>query len=55
MATTLFNPWTTLRNMTIPVSDVHGPPVPTSEVDPREAAMSRFLRQSPDALARASR
>ncbi len=53
MATTLFNPWTTLRNMTIPVSDVHGPPVPTSEVDPREAAMSRFLRQSPDALARA--
>ena len=53
MATTLFNPWTTLRNMTVPASDVHGPPVPTSEVDPRDTAMSRFLRQSPDALARA--
>jgi len=53
MSTTLFNPWTTLRQMTAPVSDVHGPPAPLDEVDPRDTAMTRFLRQSPDALARA--
>ncbi len=53
MATTLFNPWTTLRNMTVPASDVHGPPVPTSEVDPRDTAISRFLGEAPDALSRA--
>jgi uroporphyrinogen decarboxylase len=53
MSTTLFNPWATLRQMTVPASDVHGPPVPVDEVDPRDTAMSRFLHQSPDALARA--
>jgi uroporphyrinogen decarboxylase len=53
MATTLFNPWSTLRQMTVPASDVHGPPVPVDEVDPRDRAMSRFLRQAPGALARA--
>jgi uroporphyrinogen decarboxylase len=53
MSTTLFNPWSTLRQMTVPASDVHGPPVPVDEVDPRDTAMTRFLRQSPDALARA--
>jgi uroporphyrinogen decarboxylase len=53
MSTTIFNPWTTLRQMTAPASDVHGPPVPVDEVDPRDTAMTRFLRQAPDALARA--
>jgi uroporphyrinogen decarboxylase len=53
MATTVFNPWSTLRQMTVPASDVHGPPAPVDEVDPRDRAMSRFLREAPGALARA--
>jgi uroporphyrinogen decarboxylase len=50
MTTTLFNSWTTLRNMTAPASDVHGPPTLEKADDLREAAMSRFLHEAPEAL-----
>jgi uroporphyrinogen decarboxylase len=53
LATTIFNPWTTLRQMTIPGCDAHSPPVPRNETDPRDTTMSRFLREAPGALARA--
>ena len=53
MATTMFNAWSTLRQMTAPDTGVHGPPTLSSTADPRDTAMTRFLRQSPDALARA--
>ncbi len=56
MATTLFNSWSTLRQMTVPDTGEHGPPTIGAEAaaaDPRDAAMSRFLRETPDALARA--
>jgi uroporphyrinogen decarboxylase len=52
MATTVFNAWTTLRNMTAPEVG-HGPPALEPSTDPREAAMGRFLRESPAALERA--
>ena len=53
MATTLFNAWSTLRQMTAPGPGVHGPPVLGHTADPRDAAMARLLREAPDALARA--
>jgi len=53
MATTVFNAWGTLRQMTAPDTGVHGPPTLDQTVDPRDMAMTRFLRESPDALARA--
>jgi uroporphyrinogen decarboxylase len=53
MATTIFNAWSTLRQMTVPDTGAHGPPVMESAADPRDAAMSRFLREAPEALARA--
>jgi uroporphyrinogen decarboxylase len=53
MATTIFNAWGTLRQMTVPDTGQHGPPTVESTADPRDAAMTRFLREAPDALARA--
>lgn len=53
MITTIFNSWTTLRQMILPDSDRHGPPVLGSTADPRDAAMSEFLRTAPGALERA--
>lgn len=53
MATTVFNAWSTLRQMTVPDTGLHGPPVMESEGDPRDAAMSRLLREAPEAFARA--
>ena len=53
MATTIFNAWTTLRNMTAPESGLHGPPSLKSTGDPRDAALSRLLREAPERLARA--
>jgi uroporphyrinogen decarboxylase len=53
MSTTVFNSWTTLRGMTVPDTGVHGPPTLEAHTDPREATMNRFLREAPEALARA--
>lgn len=53
MATTIFNSWTTLRQMTAADTGVHGPPTLEAEEDLRDAMMARFLREAPDALARA--
>ncbi len=53
MATTIFNAWSTLRQMTAPDTGIHGPPTMESTADPRDAAMSRLVREAPDALARA--
>jgi uroporphyrinogen decarboxylase len=53
MATTVFNAWSTLRQMTVPDTGAHGPPVMETKADPRDAAMSRLLREAPGALARA--
>ncbi len=53
MATTIFNSWSTLRQMTVPESGMHGPPIVDGSVDPQDAAMSRLLREAPDAVSRA--
>jgi uroporphyrinogen decarboxylase len=53
MATTVFNAWSTLRQMTVPDTGAHGPPVMESAADPRDAAMTRLLHQAPKALGRA--
>jgi uroporphyrinogen decarboxylase len=53
MITTVFNAWGTLRQMTLPESGLHGPPVLGQTGDPRDATMSGFLREAPDALIRA--
>jgi len=53
MTTTIFSSWNTLRQMTAPESGAHGPPILGGTADPQDAAMSRFLREAPDALGRA--
>jgi uroporphyrinogen decarboxylase len=53
MTTTIFNAWSTLRRLTGPDQDVHGPPRLEPAADPRDAAMSGLLRTAPEALARA--
>jgi len=50
MITTIFNAWGTLRQMTMPDSGQHGPPVLGQTGDSRDLLMSRFLREAPDAL-----
>jgi uroporphyrinogen decarboxylase len=53
MITTIFNSWTTLRQMILPETGQHGPPVLDQTGDPRDSTMSRFLREAPDALGHA--
>lgn len=53
MATTVFNSWTTLRNLTGPDPGHHGPPTLEKGQDPRDLMMSRLLREAPEALAHA--
>jgi uroporphyrinogen decarboxylase len=53
MATTIFNPWSTLRQMTVPDTGAHGPPVMDAGMDPKDAAMSQLLREAPEAIDRA--
>lgn len=50
MATTVFNAWTSLRNMTVPDPGGYGPPTAKAGPDPREATMSRLMREAPEAL-----
>lgn len=53
MTTTIFNPWSTLRQMTTPDTGEHGPPSLGQIANPRDLAMSRLLREAPDAVASA--
>lgn len=53
MITTIFNPWTVLRQMVSPESGRHMPPVLGRTGDSRDAALSGFLREAPEALAQA--
>lgn len=53
MITTVFNAWATLRLLTAPPADKHGPPKLGGGVDPRDETMSRLLDDSPAGLARA--
>lgn len=52
MITTIFNAWTTLRLLTAPPAEKHGPPKLGGGVDPRDERMWQLLRESPEALAR---
>jgi uroporphyrinogen decarboxylase len=51
--TTIFNSWTVLRQLTSPESGRHMPPVLGRTGDPRDAVLSGFLREAPEALRRA--
>ncbi len=53
MATTVFNSWSTLRQMTVPDTGIHGPPVMDAGRDPKDAAMAQLLREAPEAMVRA--
>ena len=53
MITTIFNAWSTLRRMTAPENNAHNPPTMGPSVDPRDAVMSRLVREAPSAMARA--
>lgn len=53
LATTVFNPWTTLRNMTEPDPGEYNPPSLGKKADPCEAVMARLVREAPQALSRA--
>ncbi|MBN2320503.1 MAG: hypothetical protein JXR49_15600 [Acidobacteria bacterium] len=50
MITTVFNSWTVLRQMTSQESGQHKPPVLGPTGDPRDAVLSGFLREAPEAL-----
>jgi len=53
MATTVFNAWSTLRQMTAPDTGAHGPPIIENAADPRDAAMTQFLHEAREALGHA--
>jgi uroporphyrinogen decarboxylase len=53
LPTTLFNPWTTLRHLTMPEPRRYGAPPPTDGPNPRDVLLSRLLREAPATLARA--
>jgi uroporphyrinogen decarboxylase len=53
MVTTVFNSWSTLRQMTAPDASTHGPPSLGTAADPRDLTMARFLREAPQSVARA--
>jgi uroporphyrinogen decarboxylase len=53
MATTIFNSWSTLRRLMSSDLDVHGPPSRNRIADARDAKMTKFLTESPAALAKA--
>ncbi len=53
LTTTLFNSWSTLRRLTAPDLDIHGPPSRERIADQRDATMTKFLIGAPDSLARA--
>jgi uroporphyrinogen decarboxylase len=53
MTTTIFNSWSTLRRLMVSDIDVHGPPSRTRIADARDAKLTKFLAESPAALAKA--
>lgn len=52
MIVTVFNTWATMRRLTAPENDVHGPPKVLAE-DERDAVLSRVLKEDPRAFAEA--
>ncbi len=57
MVTTIFNPWATIRHMTVADSGLHGPPTLVRgegiAVCHQDVTMARLLREAPGKLARA--
>jgi uroporphyrinogen decarboxylase len=53
MATTVFNSWSTLRQLTLPETGRHGPPRLAAGPAPQDELLSRFLHEAPEAVARA--
>jgi len=53
MATTVFNPWATLRHMVLPDSGQRGRPGPSPAGDLHDARLSALLQTAPAAVARA--
>jgi uroporphyrinogen decarboxylase len=53
MPTTLFNAWTALRQLMAPHSDKHAPPTINARGDQRDALLSRWIGESPQALTHA--
>jgi len=53
MITTVFNSWTILRQLIALEAGQHKPPVLGDTGDPRDIAISGFLREAPDAVSRA--
>ncbi len=49
--TTVFSAWATLRNLTQPPSDKHGPPTIDLKNDPRDEAVTALLREDRAAVA----
>jgi uroporphyrinogen decarboxylase len=53
MATTIFNSWTTLRQLSAPDTGVHGPPTVGAVEDSRDATMTQWLVEDPGRMERA--
>ena len=53
MATTVFNSWSTLRQLTVPETGRHSPPGLAAGPAPRDELLSRLLPEAPGAVARA--
>jgi uroporphyrinogen decarboxylase len=53
MITTVFNSWSTLRQLATPETGQHGPPSLATGQAPQDALLSRLLRETPAAVARA--
>ncbi len=51
LSTTLFNAWSTLRQLAVPDTGQHGPgTLARQEDDPRDVALNRWMREAPDLL-----
>jgi uroporphyrinogen decarboxylase len=53
MATTVFNSWSTLRQLTVPETGQHSPPSLAAGPAPQDELLSRLLPEAPGAVARA--
>jgi uroporphyrinogen decarboxylase len=53
MPTTVFNSWSTLRQLTTPDTGEHGASAPPGTANPRDQTMTGLLREAPTAVARA--
>ena len=53
LATTVFNSWSTPRQLTVPETGQHSPPSLAAGPAPQDELLSRLLREAPGAVARA--